>query len=88
MYDQACSMHPPHVECYAVQVFFVVSGFDPKLMPKENNQITKKKKFASPKITIRVTAKIARNNINKLLNRPLNGNKIDLESHNSFLLFP
>ena len=35
-YDQACCIHPPFVECYAMQAF-------PKLMPKEKYQITMRK---------------------------------------------
>ena len=42
-YDQACYMHPPSVECYVVQAFSIASDFDPKLMPKEQNQITMRK---------------------------------------------
>ena len=28
-------VHPPFVECYAIQAFSIASDFDPKLMPKE-----------------------------------------------------
>ena len=38
-YDQACCMHPPFVECYAVQAFSYASNLGPKLMSKEKNQI-------------------------------------------------
>ena len=34
-------MHPPFVGCYAVHAFSFASEIDPKLMPKEKNQITK-----------------------------------------------
>ena len=39
-YDHARSIHPPFVECYAIQTFSIASDFDPKLMPKIQNQIT------------------------------------------------
>ena len=42
-YDQARCIHPPFVECYAIQAFFIASDFDPKLMPKIQNQITMRK---------------------------------------------
>ena len=42
-HDQACCLHPPFVECYAVQVFSIASNLDPKLMPKEQYQITMRK---------------------------------------------
>ena len=42
-YDQACCMHPPSVKCYAAQAFSFKSDVDPKLMPKEKNQIAKRK---------------------------------------------
>ena len=35
-------IHPPFVECYAVQAFSIVSDFDLKLIPKKN-QITMRK---------------------------------------------
>ena len=38
-YDQACCMPPPFVKCYAIQVFFVTSDFDPQLMLTEKNQV-------------------------------------------------
>ena len=38
-YDQARCIHPPFVECYAVQAFSIASNLDPKLMPKEQDQI-------------------------------------------------
>ena len=38
-YDQAYCAHSPFVECYAVQAFSTASDLDPKLMPKEKNQI-------------------------------------------------
>ena len=37
-YDQARCIHPPFVECYAVQAFSIASDFDPKLMPKNHNE--------------------------------------------------
>ena len=36
-YDQARCIHPPFVECYAIQKFSIASDFDPKLMPKIQN---------------------------------------------------
>ena len=33
-YDQARCIHPPFVECFAIQSFSIASDFDPKLMPK------------------------------------------------------
>ena len=36
-------MYPPSVECYAVQAFTIASNFDPKRMPKEQNQVTTRK---------------------------------------------
>ena len=42
-YDQDRSIHPAFVECYAIQVFSIASDFDPKLMPKIQNQITMRK---------------------------------------------
>ena len=34
---------PPSAECYAIQAFSIASDFDPKLMPKIQNQITMRK---------------------------------------------
>ena len=42
-YDLAHCIHPPFVECYAIQAFSIASDFDPKLMPKRQNQITMRK---------------------------------------------
>ena len=42
-YDQARCIHPPFVECYAVQAFSVASNLDPKLMPKVQDQIPRRK---------------------------------------------
>ena len=42
-YDQARCIHLPFVECYAIQAFSFASDFDPKLMPKMQNQITMRK---------------------------------------------
>ena len=42
-YNQARCIHPPFVECYAIQAFSIASDFDPKLMPKIQNQITMRK---------------------------------------------
>ena len=44
-YDQARCIHPSFVECYAIQVFSITSDFDPKLMPKIQNQIMMRKVF-------------------------------------------
>ena len=44
-YDQACCMHPPFAECYAFQASSIASNLDPKLMPKEQDQITIRKVF-------------------------------------------
>ena len=41
-YNQDLCIHPPSVECYAIQ-FSIASDFDPKLMPKRQNQITMRK---------------------------------------------
>ena len=38
-YDQARCIHPPFVECYAMQAFSIASDFDPQLMPKIQNQM-------------------------------------------------
>ena len=43
LYDQTCCMHPPSVVCYAALAFSIGSDFGPKLMPKEKNQIAKRK---------------------------------------------
>ena len=43
LYDQARCIHPPFVECYAIQAFSIASNLDPKLMPKEQYQITMRK---------------------------------------------
>ena len=42
-YDQARCIHPPSAECYAIQAFSIASDFDPKRMPKVQNQITMRK---------------------------------------------
>ena len=42
-HDQARCIHPPFAECYAIQAFSIASDFDPKLMPKIQNQITMRK---------------------------------------------
>ena len=42
-FDQTRCMHPLSVECYAVRAFSIASDFDPKVMPKEQNQITNRK---------------------------------------------
>ena len=42
-YDQARCIYPPSVECYAIQAFSIASDFDPRLMPKIQNQITMRK---------------------------------------------
>ena len=42
-YDQARCIHPPFAECYAIQAFSIASDFDPKQMPKVQNQITMRK---------------------------------------------
>ena len=42
-YDQAHCIHPPFVECYAIQGFSFASDLDPKLMSKEQYQITIRK---------------------------------------------
>ena len=43
LYDQARCIHPPSVECYAIQAFSIASDFDPQLMPKIQNQIAMRK---------------------------------------------
>ena len=63
------SLHsPPSAECYVAQTFTNPCNFDPKLMPKEQNQITMRKSppsynpfFSVVQITILATARIARN---------------------------
>ena len=64
-YDQARCIHPPFVEYYGIQAFSIASDFDPKLMPKIQNQITMRKVIQSllrvVQITIQATARIARN---------------------------
>ena len=42
-YDQARCVHPPSVECFAIQAFSIVFDFGPKLMPKVQNQTTIRK---------------------------------------------
>ena len=42
-YDQARCMHPPSIKYYVIQAFSITSDFDPKLMLKEQNQITMRK---------------------------------------------
>ena len=42
-YDQARCTHPLFVVCYAIQAFSIASDFDPRLMPKIQNQITMRK---------------------------------------------
>ena len=42
-YDQARCMHPPFVECYAIQAFSIASNHHPKLMPKDQDQIMMRK---------------------------------------------
>ena len=42
-YDQARCIDPRFAECYAVQVFSIISDFDPKLMSTEKNPITMRK---------------------------------------------
>ena len=66
--EEARSMHPPSVECYAFQAFSIASNFDSKLMPKKQNQITMRKFapsynpfFRVNQIINLVTAGIARN---------------------------
>ena len=41
--DQARCIHQPFVECYTVQAFSIVSNLDPKLVPKEQDQIPMRK---------------------------------------------
>ena len=67
-YNQSRCMHPPFVECYAVQAFSIASNYDPKLMPKEQDKLRWEKfapsfnpLFRVTQITIRATARITRN---------------------------
>ena len=68
-YDQARCIHPTSAEYYAIQAFSIASDFDPKQMPKIKKNRSWWEKFASSynpffrvlQITIRATAKIARN---------------------------
>ena len=41
-YDYACCRHLPSVECHAAPAFLFGSDLEPKLMPKEKNQIKEK----------------------------------------------
>ena len=63
-YDQARCMHPPFVECDAIQAFSIASDFDTNLIPKAQNQITMRNVSSSyipvVQITILAAARIAR----------------------------
>ena len=75
-YDQACYMHPPSVECYGAQAFSINFDFVHKLMPKEKNQIAKRK-----------VCTVIQSLLSRLPNHH-SGHSYDRGKHHLFLTFP
>ena len=67
-------MHPPFVECHAVQAFSVASNFDPKLMPREQNQIM-----------LRKVCTVIKSRLSRLLNHH-SSHSYDRKKHHTLLI--